>query len=342
MWQHELEASASPDRQAFQLVVDHGTGAVAVVAGDELSYLDAAGKSLWQTDSHPYRQIWMSADGAVEAVDRRISNTGELLDTYSTGLGYRAGSDSQGNVIALSDALVKLDADRNELFRRQLIGELGTPRAQEVAIDPHDEIVVAWAGSRVCDTAFVLRKFTAEGEPRWTQCPNLRQATGRVPMAIDTDGDILLAGEAPPDVPMPHDGSPQNWVLKRYDADGNERWTRPIAKLITSRDGAHDDVDNALAGLAIDRQHNILIVGRVLGRSVAISEDVFVMKLDAEAREHWRLVRTSTAGEDDRGVAIATDGDDNVLVLGRMNDSIPRNVSPTASAARTWIGKLAR
>jgi hypothetical protein len=130
IWQHEFDASALTDRQAFQLAVDHVTGAVAVVAGDELSYLDATGKSLWETDFRPYRQIWMGADGAVEAVDQRISNTGKLLDKYSTGLGYRAGTDSQGNAIALSDGLVKLDADRNELFRRQLTVELGTPRAQ--------------------------------------------------------------------------------------------------------------------------------------------------------------------------------------------------------------------
>jgi hypothetical protein len=333
LWQHTFDVENHAPFDCGYLTVERSSDAIAELGDQRLRLLASDGTERWHRDFGACLALWDDQPG-IGSLQTRLDVKGSEVMTYRTELGRIAVRDSSGHPIALGDELAKFDVERNVLWRVRMILELGTPRAQGLAVDADDAVIMSWAGS-FCDQANVLRKYTADGALQWSTCLPLGQAAGSVPIAVDGT-DIVIAGTAPGS--LSQGGAAQDWLLQRYDAAGALRWSKPLAALITSRDGSTDTVENALAALAIDRHGNSVVVGRVLGRRPEVSEDIWIRKLDRDGHELWTQVIAGKPRLDDQAAAVAIDARDQVYVLGYMDRPA---MGADRTAARLWLGKFA-
>jgi cysteine-rich repeat protein len=106
------------------------------------------------------------------------------------------------------------------------------------------------------------------------------------------------------------------WVRK-YDADGNELWTRTV-------DGPAGSHDRGRAA-AVDSQDNILVGGFVTGDPQQ-GRNLWVRKLDPEGETLWTHVHGGEFGGDDVAWGLAVLGDDSILVAGEETVDVGNTV----------------
>ena len=120
------------------------------------------------------------------------------------------------------------------------------------------------------------------------------------------------------------DGS-QDAFLMKLDPSGNVIWAKSIG-------GSEGDT---AYGVEVDSQGNVIVTGQFkslvnFDGIVLLSEqdpstgdysfDIFVVKYDANGNFQW--VRQGKAPQDDRGLALSIDPDDNILMTGQFSDTL--------------------
>ncbi len=140
----------------------------------------------------------------------------------------------------------------------------------------------------------------------WTADVLSANAGGSEAMAIDSEGNIYLAGTTKR--PLSGTGpSGYNSVLIKFDADGNELWTQVTGT--TEDDRCH--------ALAVDSKGNAYIAGSTEGDldgDNAGQRDVFLTKFDPDGNEQWTLQMGTE--KEDYANSLLIDADDNLYLGG--------------------------
>ncbi len=213
------------------------------------------------------------------------------------------------------------------------VRQFGTPAcdgAQGVAVDAAGNVYVAGiAGGALpgqtfqggpsgpCDSTDVfLRKYDAAGNELWTRefgTPGNDQSGG---VAVDGAGNVYVAGRVGGALPgQTFQGGNIDAFLRKYDAAGNELWTREFG---TAADES--------GGPAVDGAGNVYVVGTTSGtlpgQTSASGEDAFVRKYDAAGNELWTR-QFGAPGSFTVGLIRAADFAGNVYVAGYTGGALP-------------------
>jgi cysteine-rich repeat protein len=127
-------------------------------------------------------------------------------------------------------------------------------------------------------------------------------------IAVDGDGATVVVGTSETGF---FSNDEQFWVGK-FDVEGEGVWYEVLPEL----DG------NAPKAVDIDSQGNAV----VLGTNAALADDhLWLRKYDADGAAIWTAdVHGGAPGEDDRGDDLVVDGDEGIVVLGRVTTDITR------------------
>lgn len=155
-----------------------------------------------------------------DAYDVSVDPTGHILVSGST-----RGSLASPNA-GEEDAFVrKLDADGAEVWTRQY-GDAGWDVALDVAVDAQGNVAVVGSTeiSDYGETNVLVWMMDADGNELWDRSFGSGDPAEGTAVAMDPDGDVLVAGAAIGSVggDAPGDYDP---FVRRYDPDGTVEWT---------------------------------------------------------------------------------------------------------------------
>lgn len=135
---------------------------------------------------------------------------------------------------------------------------------------------------------------------RYNGAANLND--GGTSIAVSQDGFIYVAGIT--EVSF----SRRDYVLIKYDQQGNELWSQTY-------NGPGNGFDQAVS-VAVDNSGNILITGSSMSTSKFGSEDIATLKYDSNGNLLWTARYNGPANETDYPVRVQTDILGNVYVAG--------------------------
>ena len=256
---------------------------------------DANGNELWT------RQFGISGSDFADGVAVDASGV------YVTGFVASAlpGQTSTGGF----DAFVrKYDANGNELWTRQF-GTSGSDFATRIAVDASGiyvtgVVVGALPGQTSAggDDAFV-RKYDASGTELWTRQFGAGSVDVGRAVAVDTSG-VYVAGyiERGTLPGQTSAGCCSDAFVRKYDASGNELWTRQFG---TSATDFGTVVTAGASGVYVVGT----TYGTFLGQINAGGSDPFVRKYDANGNEQWtRQFGTAVDDEEAFDTAVNASG----------------------------------
>ncbi|MBI3934441.1 MAG: hypothetical protein HY316_07085 [Acidobacteria bacterium] len=185
-----------------------------------------------------------------------------------------------------SDAFVrKYTADGNEVWTRQF-GSPSRDRAAAVAVTGESVYVAgstfgALPGqSNLGMDDFFVRKYDANGGEQWTR--QFGSSSGDFAWSVAAvDASVYVGGYTRGALPgHSNAGIGQDPVLRKYDANGNEQWTRQFGS------PGLDVID----GMAADPT-GVYVVGRtdstLPGQTGTGSRDAFARKYDVNGNDRW-------------------------------------------------------
>jgi len=284
VWTRVFGTAGAPD-VADSIAVDPSGVYVAGSFGGDVFVrkYDASGNEVWT------RQFGSSG---TSSGDRARAIAVDASGLYVAGYVQSAlpGQTLAGN----ADAFVrKYDADGQEIWTRQF-GTTGSDTAEGIAVDASGVYVVgsaggalpgqAWSGDR---DAFV-RKYDLDGNEIWTRqfgadCREVEDEFGDVYVLCPVDGALAVAGDASGVYlagttwgALPG----QTWTgdsdafIRKYDADGNEVWTREFGN------------SDGVLGIDVDSS-GLFIAGMTGGAGNA---DAFMGKYAGDGSEVWMRV----------------------------------------------------
>lgn len=237
-------------------------------------------------------------EGGTDAFIRKYAHDGSLLWTRQFGTaedeaGASVATDGTG-VYLVGDTLGvlpgqtktspekeafvrKYDPDGNELWTRQFATgsvNIARPRATTVTVYSGTVYIGGFSGGIMPGSSsaggYFIRTYAADGAELWT-----RQSTGSpefasrtASLAVDATG-ISFVSAARGTLPGQTEGLGDRALVRRYDLDGNERWTRQF-------------VQGAANGVVADAS-GIYIVGEAVrplpDHAQPVEEDAFLVKV---------------------------------------------------------------
>ncbi|MGH9035652.1 MAG: SBBP repeat-containing protein [Acidimicrobiia bacterium] len=249
-----------------------------------------------------------------------------LGNAYAVGwtFGTLPGQRSEGTV----DAFVrKYDATGHELWTHQF-GSWERDFARAVATDPAGNAYVVgetWGtlpgqSSAGGYDAFV-RKYDPAGNEIWTRQFGGGGGEGAWAVTVDPAGGAYVVGTTRAALPGQSSAGGFDAFVSRYDAAGNEVWTRQFGS----------QGDEGGRGVALDTLGNVLVVGStdlaLPGETSAGGFDAYLRQYDGAGREGW--TRQFGSAADDFGVAVAVDAQGDAVVAGSADRALP---------GQTWAG----
>jgi Beta-propeller repeat len=200
-------------------------------------------------------------NGSDDAFVRKVSGVdGSPLWTTQFGTmdverGYGVAVDGSGNVVVAGWTtgnlegisaggdeafVVKLDSGGVEQWARQ-IGTAADERAQDVAVDPSGNILVAgWStGTLACNAASGawVRKYDPSGNELWTHQFDSSKALG---VATDSNGNVLITGEV-----FLQAGNGLDAFVRKLTPDGSVLWHHNTVITMASDRGTRVTADGA-------------------------------------------------------------------------------------------------
>jgi hypothetical protein len=170
----------------------------------------------------------------------------------------------------------------------------------------------------------IVRKYDADGNEAWTRQFGTSLADYPRGVSVDHDGNVFVVGYTLGKLlGGPPWSSHEDAFLRKYDADGNESWTRQFGT-------AAYEIANATA---VDSAGNVLVAGitngALPGQTSAGSIDAFVRKYDTDGNESWTRQFGTDASDHAASVSVRSNGE--VLVAGVTRGILPGH----AGAGRT-------
>jgi len=301
------------DRDGNALVVGWVFGALPgqPVAGMVDAFVrkyDPAGTELWT------RQFGSSERDFARAV--ALDGQGSSYVVGETH-GILPGQSSAGGY----DAFVrKYDPDGIELWTRQFGGG-GGEGAWAVALDAEGNAFVvgttrATLPGQTSAGSFdgFVRKYDAAGTELWTRQFGSAGAEGARGVALDGDGDVLVAGSTDGALPGQISAGGYDVYVRQFDTSGNDLWTRQFGS----------KADDYGVAVTIDPAGRVLVVGSadsaLPGQSWAGGTDAFVRQFDLIGTELWTQQFGTDTTDDAWGVAVDAVGAS--YVIGSTGDSL--------------------
>ncbi len=270
---------------------------------------DAHGEELWR------RQIGTDKSDSVQALS--VDGWGNVVVVGATSGAFPGYTDDDED---LSDAFLrKYDADGTELWTRQFGTEEGDGGNRVVA-DQAGSVYVAMGtfngnpGDPEEGSHAYLRKFDATGTLVWTaDFPGTEEFVEA--LAVDASGNVVVGGSVFGALPGQVSSGHGDGFVRKYDALGNELWTRQFSAIgyVNVPSVSIAPNGDVIAGgyFETDLDEHDLIT----------AWDVFVRRFDADGADVAQLEFGST--EDDQVTFVGTDGTGHVFVAGETGGALP-------------------
>jgi hypothetical protein len=175
--------------------------------------------------------------------------------------------------------------------------------AYSVATDSADNIYITGGSNRGGATAedVVTVKYDANGTFLWGKVYNGAANSTDIGsfVALDSTGNVYVAGRT--------DRGTDDYLLIKYDTNGNQQWVR----VYNGTDGSSDEVH----ALSIDSSDNVLITGESGGKLTG--NDYVTLKYDGAGNVLWAKRYTSAGSNQDNPLGMAVDSTGNVYVTGQ-------------------------
>ncbi|NUO48545.1 MAG: hypothetical protein HOV80_06785 [Polyangiaceae bacterium] len=299
-----------------------------------LAKYDASGAFLWNKRFGDGLGQW----GSGLAVD--LDDNIVLEGGFTGDLDFGGGAISS---IGPNDAFVaKLDADGEHLWTRQL-GGTGSATTYNLVTDPSGAVlVVGWfsgtmdfgGGARTSagNTDVFIVKLDADGQYLWDQQYGDANAQESEGIAVDGDGNVLLAGYFRGTIDLGGEvltsAGDYDVYIAKLDPDGNHLWSFRFG----------DDGMQAASRIVVDAFGDVLLTGHMTGSIDfgggslvgAGSLDIFVAKLDAEGGHIWSAIFGEA--ENQTAQTITTDPYGNVFLTGYIQGTADFGGDPLMSA----------
>ncbi|MBN2699790.1 MAG: SBBP repeat-containing protein [Bacteroidales bacterium] len=151
---------------------------------------------------------------------------------------------------------------------------------------------------------YVTIKYNASAEEQWIARYNgpLNGMDAACDIAVDRSGNVYVTGQSP------GIGTSLDYATVKYSPSGQELW---IARYDSLK--RYDEV----TALALDSKGNVFVTGASYCAGEA-AYDYVTVKYNNEGEELWTGCYSNTRDED-RPLAIAVDGSDNVIVTGQSH-----------------------
>jgi hypothetical protein len=236
---------------------------------------------------------------------------------------YVAGSMSgDGPGVKLGEGpqfVTKLDARGNILWTHRFGHSSVATLLPAVTVDAQGHAIVAGAtvASGTDSSAFVT-KYDPEGAVVWTRAFGGTGADRATGVAVTDDDEIVLVGAT--SMELPGRTGPGNFV-RRYDADGNELWTRPVAA------GTTPTISVAASG--------DLVVGVTLGATSSL------VRLAPDGTENWSRALVFPSAANNAVNRIGVDESDHLLVAGYVMGALPGQTAASTNRPDAFLIKLA-
>ncbi len=209
------------------------------------------------------------------------------------------------------------EEEEEEIENRRPLEQWGTPGSDEgkgVAVDSEGNVfVTGFTFGRLdgnecnldspgqCSRDIFLTKWSKGGSRIWTVQWGTTSGDAGNAVAIDSEGNILVAGYT--------DG---NVFLAKFETDGTNLWKKQWGS--SDSDGATD--------IAIDNEGNIYVAGSSRGSfggnfnpsaktcsSNRFCPSSFVTKLDSDGEKLWTQMWGTEGSDEANGVAVSSDGE---------------------------------
>jgi len=138
-------------------------------------------------------------------------------------------------------------------------------------------------------------------------------------VALDTDGNVYVAGDTDGALPGQTETGPQDAYIRKYDSEGNEVWTRQFGLVDSTPRNVHGK------GVAVGPGRSVYLAGDTMGTFAGEvnfgRRDGFLRKYDPDGTEIWTRQFGSASFDDVYGVAAGSGGD--VYVVGDTFGAMP-------------------
>ncbi len=310
-----------------------------------------------QSDGPNYRVQVTATDAAGNASapaaspsDFTINNTASIVTANidAGDWGHAIATDSNANVFIAGTTegfldgnafygksdffLIKYDSTGQRLWARQL-GTTLWDNAHGVATDSGGNAYVAgtagWGldGNPAGLGGLFVVKYNSAGARQWTRQLGTSTSESVGGVATDSGDNVYVAGHTSGGLDGNTSAGGDDLYLVKYNSAGVKQWTRQLG----SSGG------DLASGVATDTADNIYVVGttggNLDGNISAGFEDLFVVKYDAAGNKQWTRQLGGTFDVDraignDHALAVATDGGNNVYVVGETNTHLDGNTNP--------------
>lgn len=148
---------------------------------------------------------------------------------------------------------------------------------------------------------------------------NVDEADDAKAVAVDSQGYTYVVGTTTGDMDAQLNQGSSDAYLRKYDAAGNEVWTRML--------GATESATGF--AVTVDASDNVIIAGQVQGTLTPTSYgggyDSFVSKYDSSGAEQW--TRQAAPYANDGALALTTDASGNIFIAGHTSGAIDINAT---------------
>lgn len=241
-------------------------------------------------------------------------------DVFLTGNTY-------GTIDWSSDVIIfKVRGDGDLKWERQFGSEFDD-HGHAIAVDKNDNVFVTGVtfGSidgkpnKGYDDSFLV-KLNPDGMRVWTRQWGSELSDRASSIAIDTDGNIYVAGYSDGDIEDGVNESGKYWniFLSKFDNDGDLKWIRQWGS--GSDDGA--------SSIVIDHENEKIYItgfteGPLEGNEKLGYMDIFLAKLDMDGNREW--TRQWGSDENDFGRCVVISKSGNIFVSGNTEGAIGEN-----------------
>lgn len=301
-----------------------------------LQKFDSAGTQLWVHQFGTAGDEWAN-DLAVDASGNVV--VAGTIHGNETDAGVLPGQTSAGGNW---DAFVrKYSASGAVLWTRQF-GTSATEGVQGVAIDGSGNVFVVGgttgalpgqhrnedSSTAYYDADAFLRKYDVAGNEVWTRQFGTTRDDAAHDVAVDTAGNIVVAGSTAGTLIGPFTTAVRSAFLRKYDSSGGPLWTVQF--------GAGTSSSTSATTISIDPTGGLVLGGSTTGTLAdqtraggAYDTDAFVQRRDSAGALLWTgQFGTSSA---DTVTGVAADASGRVFVCGDTSGSLPTQVNASGS-----------
>jgi len=283
-----------------------------------LARYDSAGNQLW------VRQLGTSAWETATAAAPDASGGVYLGGGTDGGLG--------GSNAGSADAwLARYDSAGNQLWIRQL-GTSGVDWASAAAPDSSGGVYVSGytagslGGPNLGNDDAWLARYDSTGNQLWIRQLGTSTIDSADSVAPDASGGVYVSGYTAGSLAGPSAGSWDAW-LARYDAAGNQLWTRQLGSSASDQSTA----------AAPDGAGGVYVSGLTLGSlggPIAGLYDAWLASYDSAGNQAW-IQQLGTSASDSAHAA-AANGSGGVYVSGNTSGSLG---GPNAGSNDAWLAR---